>query len=283
MLVFAFQATRTALALRQARTEVSAGPSPGRPRRRGGCPAYVARAGRPRQHRARLLRRDPVGRRQRSCRSSGDDVEAVQVISSALDHLSQDALPVGLDLVADLRGAGSRATTADSTCELIQQPGSEGHQGRRVHGGGRRDLRPIDPDGLVLARSSKAAREVQDRVAQLDAGVQVGRLGHHGCCPTCSAATGPHLPAGGAEQRRDQVHRRPAGLAVAPACRRRQGAVRASGDPPPTSRPWPEPVLPLSPGELDIYGPTLGDGRPGHQPDPRLPAHRRAAQRDRRP
>ena len=114
VLVFAFQATRTALALRQARVEVA-------------------------QMRAQVLRGDVADARRTSRELAehastahdssdgilwdaaaklplvGDDVEAVQIISSSLDNLSQDALPVGLDLVETVRGGRCRPTTGVST------------------------------------------------------------------------------------------------------------------------------------------------------------------------
>ena len=169
VLVFAFQATRTALALRQARAEVT-------------------------QIRAQVLRGDVADARRTSRELAehahtahassdgilwdaaaklplvGDDVEAVQIISSTLDNLSQDALPVGLDLVETVRGGRLQGDDGRFDLELITQLAPKVATAAKATAAAERDLRPIDPDGL-FSPVSKAASEVQERVTQLNAGV----------------------------------------------------------------------------------------------------------------
>ena len=120
-----------------------------------------------------------------------------------------------------------------------------------------RDLRPIDPDGL-FSPVSKAAREVQERVTQLNAGVSSANSATR-LLPDMLGGDGPRtyllVVQNNAEVR--STGGLPGSLSF---LRADDGKVRlgfrgSAADFPPLARP----VLPLSAGERDIYGSTLGE------------------------
>lgn len=255
VLLFAYQAMRTALALRQARTEVS-------------------------QVRAQVLRGDVADARRTSAELAehaatahdssdgflwdaasklpfvGDDVEAVQIISSSLDELSQDALPVGLDLISTVRGGRLQDDDGRFDLELIQSLAPKVSRAASSTAAAETALRPIDPDGL-FSPVAKAAREVQDRVAQLNSGVSSADAATR-LLPDMLGGDGARtyllMVQNNAEIR--STGGLPGSLSL---LRADDGKVRlgfrgSAADFPPLARP----VLPLTPGELDIYGPALG-------------------------
>ena len=255
VLVFAFQATRTALALRQARTEATQ------------VRAQVLRGDLPD---ARRTARELADHASTAHDSSdgilwdaaaklpfvGDDVEAVQVISSSLDNLSRDALPVGLDLVQTVRGGRLQDDDGRFDLPLLRTLAPKVSTAAQATAAAERDLAPIDPDGL-FSPVGKAAAEVQERVTQLNSGVQAadsatrllpGMLGGDG------ARTYLLVVQNNAEIR--STGGLPGSLSFLQADdgKVRLGFRGSAADFPPLA----EPVLPLSPGELDIYGPSLG-------------------------
>ncbi|MET0997786.1 MAG: DUF4012 domain-containing protein, partial [Marmoricola sp.] len=255
VLVFAYQATRTALALRQARAEVA-------------------------QVRAQVLRGDVADARRTAKELAehastahdssdgilfdvasklpfvGDDVEAVQLISSSLDRLSQDALPVGLDLVSTVRAGRLQDDDGRFDLALIRRLAPKVSRAAASTAAAERALSPIDPDGLV-SPVGKAAREVQERVAQLDSGVSSADAATR-LLPDMLGGKGARnyllVVQNNAEIR--STGGLPGSLSILRADDGRlQLGFRGSATDFP---PLPRPVLPLTAGELDIYGPAMG-------------------------
>jgi hypothetical protein len=255
VLVFAFQAARTALALRQARTEAA-------------------------QLRQALASDDNIGARRtlRDLTSHastahdstdgvlwgaaahlpllGDDVAAVRGMSSALDTLSRGALPGGLDLVSDLRGGRLRADDGRFDVQAIKDLAPEISKIAIATAAAHRELKPIDPDALV-GPVGKAASDLQKQVGSLDSGVRsassVTKL-----LPNMLGADGPRsyllVVQNNAEIR--STGGLPGSLSF---LRARNGKIdfglRGSARDFPLQR---QPVLPLSAGEKAIYGKATG-------------------------
>ncbi len=256
VLVFAFQAARTALALRQARAEVSQL----RAQVLSGDVADARRTSQELAEQARTARDSSDGILWDVAAKLpvvGDDVEAVQIISSSLDNLSQDALPVGLDLVTTMRGGRLQDDDGRFNLELIRRLAPQVSTAAASTEAAESALRPIDPDGL-FSPVRKAAVDVRDRVTQLDAGVKSAASATR-LLPAMLGADGPRtyllVVQNNAEIR--STGGMPGSLSL---LRADDGKVRlgfrgSAVDFPPLARP----VLPLTAGELDIYGPTLGE------------------------
>ena len=255
VLVFAFQAARTALALREARAEA--------------------------EHLRQQLAADDTAGARRTQRALADhastahdssdgvlwdaaahvpflgaNVAAVQAMSSALDSLSRDALPGGLDLVSDVREGRLRAEDGRFDVQAIERLAPKVSTVAAATAAADHELRPIDPDELV-GPVSKAARDLQDQVHSLNSAVQSADSVTH-LLPNMLGANGPRtyllVVQNNAEIR--STGGLPGSLSI---LRARNGKVEfglrgSTTDFPITA----QPVLPLSPGELSIYGRSMG-------------------------
>ena len=185
----------------------------------------------------------------------GDDVAAVRVVSSSLDNLSQDALPVGLDLISAVRGGRLQDDDGRFDLELIQRLAPRVSRAAASTAAAETALRPIDPDGL-FSPVGMAARDVQERVTQLNSGVQAAHSATQ-LLPDMLGGEGRRtyllMVQNNAEIR--STGGLPGSLSI---LRADDGKVRlgfqgSAADFPPLAKP----VLPLTPGELEIYGSTL--------------------------
>ena len=255
VLVFAFQAARTALSLRQARSEATQL----RQQLTSGDPTATRRTVRDLAYHASVAHDSSDGFLWDAAARLpylGADVRAVQAMSSALDTLARNALPGGLDLVTDLREGRLRADDGRFDVQAIDDLAPTVTKIARATRTADRELRPIDPDGLVGPLSG-AAREVQDEVRALDSGAQSASSATR-LLPAMLGAEGPRtyllVVQNNAEVRSSGGL--PGSISF---MRARDGKVefglRGSAKDFPLHR---QPVLPLSAGEQAIYGRVMG-------------------------
>ncbi len=196
------------------------------------------------------------GTQPRSCPSSATTSRPSRSSRARSTTSPGTRSPSGSTSCRPSAAAGCRTTTGGSTCALLRTLAPKVSTAAQATAAAERDLAPIDPDGL-FSPVGKAAAEVQERVTQLNSGVQAadsatrllpGMLGGDG------ARTYLLVVQNNAEIR--STGGLPGSLSFLQADdgKVRLGFRGSAADFPPLA----EPVLPLSPGELDIYGPSLG-------------------------
>ena len=280
VLVFAFQATRTALAsgrhaaeVTQLRAEILRGDVADARRT-----SHVAR--RHAAHGARLLRRDASGTRRRSCRSSGTTSRP----SRSSRARSTAPLPGTPSLsawtwwrpfVVDICRPTTGVSTGADPVELAPKVALAA----KATAAAERDLRPIDPDGCRPRSARPRARCRTESPARRRR--VVSELGHPAAARHAWALPAAHLPARGPEQRGGQVDRRTARLAVAGA--RTTARRMGFGDLPVELSALGPPVLRCRPISAASTAPRWGEGCAGHHLTPDFRRTGELLERDRLP
>jgi hypothetical protein len=256
VLLMAYQALRAGLALRQAKVDAS------------GLKAELAQGDEP-SARKTIASLKANGRVARSNTDNllwdlaarvpvlGDSAQALQVTSRVLDQTARSAAPAALEITSTLSSGGLRS--ADGTIDLhkldslrpaFQTLASASSKAST-------DLGTVRTTGLLptLRGTFGAAQTKVDAMGRTAAtGLTTLRL-----LPGMLGADGPRTYLV-AVQNNAEV-RATGGLPGAFLILTAQdGKVRITGQPPTTSLPiLPSPILPLTPGELTLFGPTMGE------------------------
>lgn len=169
VVLFAFQAARTALALREARAQatllqqqVSSGDLVAA---RVSARGLLKNAASAHRSSANLLwdaaAKTPV---------FGRNVEAVQLISFALDEVARDSLPAGLDLVETARTGAFQSKNGSINLAQVRQAAPGVEKAARAARSADRALTRIEPDRLLSPLQAPVA-ELRDKFAELDRAV----------------------------------------------------------------------------------------------------------------
>lgn len=205
--------------------------------------------------RAAAASSDPVWRAAEVLPWAGDQLEAVRVVSTSLDAVVADSLPAATDLRA-LAGGGLRLPDGRFDVAALREVAARVETAATTAAGAHADVAALDADALV-GPLADPVRQVQDALARVDAGL--GPAGSvAGVLPGMLGADGPRtylvLALNTAELRP------PGGIVgTVVAVRVDDGAVslvdsRSTRDLPGL----PGTVAPLTPEELDTWGPRLG-------------------------
>ena len=273
LLVFTYQAVRTVLALRQA---VNAAHSLSADVRRNDVDAVTEtlRTVEDRSDTARAHSDNFLWDAAARLPFLGDDIEAVQVMSRSLADASDAASAPAISLLTQVQDENLRDREGRLNLAVISDLAPSLEALTTALQGAADDVGALDPDGLVgpLADvTTNVQEEFDSLLSTAQAGETLVRV-----LPPMLGESGPRaVPPGRAEQRRDQVDRRPPRLAVDPQGRRRKADPRGAALRRRLRRAVPARASPDQGGAGAVRRQPRRE-HPRHEPDARLPTGRSA-------